>query len=53
MAGPVVDRQRQPVGGGWWLIGPSNDPPHGLQTEWGVGHWRPEQLGVTDRMLMR
>jgi len=51
--GPVVDGGRQPVSGGWWLIGPSDDPPRGLQTDWGVGHWRPEQLAVTDRMLMR
>lgn len=51
--GPNFRGDQQPIGGCWWLIGPSNDPPFGLQTEWGIGNYRPEQKALTDRMLMR
>ncbi len=51
--GPSFVGDQQPVSGSWWLIGPSNDPPYGLQTEWGIGNYRPEQQEITDRMLMR
>ena len=51
--GPRFSGDQQPVSGSWWLIGPSYDQPFGLQTEWGVGHYRPEQLEITDRMLMK
>lgn len=51
--GPTFKGEQQPVSGSWWLIGPSKDPPFGLQTDWGPGHLRPEQAAITDRMLMR
>lgn len=51
--GPTFRGDQQPIGGCWWLIGPSNDPPFGLQTEWGIGNYRPEQKALTDKMLMR
>ncbi len=44
-----------PLSGSWWNIG-TEDPganPNGLQTAWGGGHYRPEQLHVTDRLLFR
>jgi len=44
-----------PLSGSWWNIG-AEDPgasPNGLQTAWGVGNYRPEQLSITDRMLFR
>jgi aryl-phospho-beta-D-glucosidase BglC (GH1 family) len=44
-----------PLSGSWWNIG-NEAPganPNGLQTAWGVGHYRPEQLGVTDQILFR
>ncbi len=44
-----------PLSGSWWNIG-AEDPgasPNGLQTSWGVGHYRPEQLFATDRLLFR
>lgn len=44
-----------PLSGSWWNIG-AEDPganPNGLQTAWGVGHYRPEQLLITDRLLFR
>lgn len=44
-----------PLSGSWWNIG-TEDPganPNGLQTAWGVGHYRPEQLYITDRLLFR
>jgi aryl-phospho-beta-D-glucosidase BglC (GH1 family) len=53
LGGPSFSASQQPVSGSWWLIGPSNDPPYGLQSEWGVGNYRPEQLEITDQMLMR
>lgn len=51
--GPTFTGDQQPISGSWWLIGPSNDPPYGLQTEWGVGHYRPDQIAITDQMLFR
>jgi len=51
--GPGFSGVQQPVSGSWWLIGPSNDPPFGLQTEWGIGHYRADQIAITDQMLMR
>ena len=44
-----------PLSGSWWNIG-TEDPgadPNGLQTAWGVGYYRPEQLFITDRLLFR
>ena len=51
--GPTFASGQQPVSGSWWLIGPSNDPPYGLQAAWGIGSYRPEQKQMTDCMLMR
>ncbi|MCA6120528.1 cellulase family glycosylhydrolase [Bradyrhizobium sp. WSM 1704] len=51
--GPTFGPGQQPISGSWWLIGPSNDPPYGIQTEWGIGNFRSEQRDITDRMLMR
>uniref|UniRef100_UPI0018FEAB05 hypothetical protein n=1 Tax=Streptomyces rimosus TaxID=1927 RepID=UPI0018FEAB05 len=51
--GPRFDVGQQPISGSWWVIGPSDDPPYGLQTSWGIGNYRPEQREITDRMLMR
>jgi aryl-phospho-beta-D-glucosidase BglC (GH1 family) len=51
--GPGFSGSKQPISGSWWLIGPSNDAPYGLQSEWGVGHYRAEQQNITDQMLMR
>lgn len=51
--GPIVSGDNQPISGSWWLIGPSDDTPLGLQSDWGIGHIRPEQKALTDRMLMR
>jgi endoglucanase len=51
--GPTFSGDQQPVSGSWWLIGTEPDEPNGLQTAWGSGHYRPEQLAVTDRLLFR
>jgi endoglucanase len=51
--GPTFSSGQQPISGSWWLIGPSNDPPYGVQTEWGIGHYRTNQQEITDRLLMR
>jgi len=51
--GPRIAAEQQPVGGSWWLIGPSDDPPFGLQTEWSLGNYRPDQKKITDRLLMQ
>lgn len=51
--GPGFSGDQQGVSGSWWLIGLSNDPPFGLQTDWGVGNYRPDQIAITDQMLMR
>jgi aryl-phospho-beta-D-glucosidase BglC (GH1 family) len=51
--GPGFSGAQQPISGSWWLIGPSNDPPYGLQSDWGIGHYRADQLAITDQMLMR
>jgi aryl-phospho-beta-D-glucosidase BglC (GH1 family) len=50
--GPTFSGDQQPISGSWWLIGPSNDPPYGLQTEWGIGNYRSDQIAITDEMLM-
>lgn len=44
-----------PLSGSWWNIGTEDlgANPNGLQTAWGVGHYRPEQLHITDRLLFR
>ena len=44
-----------PLSGSWWHIGHQAPgiEPNGLQEAWGVGHYRPEQIAVTDRMLFR
>ena len=44
-----------PLSGSWWTIGApgAGAKPNGLQHAWGVGHYRPEQIAVTDRMLFR
>jgi aryl-phospho-beta-D-glucosidase BglC (GH1 family) len=51
--GPTFTGDQQPVSGSWWQIGQSDDIPYGLQTEWGIGHYRREQQAITDRMLMK
>lgn len=51
--GPGFSGEQQPISGSWWLLGPSDDPPYGLQSEWGTGNYRIEQLKITDQMLMR
>lgn len=50
-----MDGFQPPLSGSWWNIG-TEDPganPNGLQTAWHVGHYRPERLHTTDRMLFR
>ena len=47
--GPTFSGFDQPVSGSWWQIGISSGPD-GLQTAWGLGHYRPEQKAITDRM---
>ena len=44
-----------PLSGSWWNIGAEAEGanPNGLQTAWGVGNYRPEQLQSTDRLLFR
>lgn len=44
-----------PLSGSWWTIGAAGagGPPNGLQHGWGVGHYRPGQIAVTDRLLFR
>jgi endoglucanase len=51
--GPGFAGDQQPISGSWWLIGQSDDTPYGLQTQWGMGNYRSEQLEITDRLLMR
>lgn len=43
------------LSGSWWNIGTENDgaDPNGIQSAWGAGHYRPEQLIITDQMLFR
>jgi endoglucanase len=50
---PGFTGSQQPISGSWWVIGQSDDPPFGVQSEWGKGHYRPEQQEITDQMLMR
>ena len=44
-----------PLSGSWWSIGAEDGTagPDGLQSAWGHGRFRPQQLGVTDRLLFR
>lgn len=44
-----------PLSGSWWNIGTEDAGanPNGLQTAWGVGNYRPEQLYATDKLLFR
>ncbi len=44
-----------PLSGSWWTIGNAGEGgnPNGLQRAWGTGHYRPEQIAVTDRLLFR
>lgn len=51
--GPVFIGKEQPISGSWWVMGYSEDTPYGIQTRWGKGNYRPEQLEITDQMLMR
>lgn len=51
--GPSFKAGEQPISGSWWVMGFSEDTPFGLQTKWGKGNYRPEQLAITDQMLMR
>lgn len=53
LGGPAFGPGEQPVSGCWWLIGVSDDTPYGIQTEWGLGNYRPAQLEITDQLLMR
>ena len=50
-----IDSFDPPLSGSWWTIGDAGfrGNPNGLQHAWGVGHYRPEQLGATDRLLFR
>jgi hypothetical protein len=52
--GPRFTGNRQPISGSWWVLGsnPGWDPD-GNQTKAGIGNYKPAQLAVTDRMLMR
>ena len=42
-----------PLSGSWWTIGTQDGDggPNGLQRAWGLDHYRPEQLVVTDQLL--
>jgi len=53
--GPTFTGDQQPVGGSWWNIGSEGGRgnPDGIQTQWGAGHYKPEQQAVTDQMLFR
>ena len=44
-----------PMSGSWWSIGSEDEgaQPNGIQTAWGMGNYRPEQLFITDRLLFR
>lgn len=44
-----------PLSGSWWNIGTESlgANPNGIQTAWGVGHYRPEQLVITDKILFQ
>lgn len=44
-----------PLSGSWWNIGTEDAGanPNGLQTAWGVGNYRSEQLFASDRLLFR
>lgn len=44
-----------PLSGSWWRIGDAGmrGRPNGLQQAWGADHYRPEQIGITDRLLFR
>lgn len=53
--GPTFTRNQQPISGSWWNIGSEggHGNPDGIQTQWGAGHYKPEQQAVTDQMLFR
>ena len=53
--GPTFTISEQPVSGSWWNIGSEGGRgnPDGIQTQWGPGHYKPEQQAVTDQMLFR
>ncbi len=55
LSGPTFAAGQQPVGGSWWNIGSEGGQgvPDGVQTAWGLGHYKPEQQAVTDQMLFR
>lgn len=43
------------LSGSWWNIGTevNGADPNGIQSAWGPGHYRPEQLIITDQLLFR
>ena len=44
-----------PLSGSWWNIGTESAGanPNGIQSAWGPGNYRPEQLVITDQVLFR
>ncbi len=44
-----------PLSGSWWTIGSEAEDanPNGLQSAWGRGRYRPQQIVATDRLLFR
>ena len=53
--GPAFTGNQQPISGSWWNIGSEggHGNPDGNQTQWGTGHYKPEQQKVTDQMLFK
>ncbi len=53
--GPTFTGNQQPISGSWWNIGSEGGRgnPDGIQSQWGAGHYKPEQQAVTDQMLFK